>query len=447
VVAGQAPALSLRRQYVWSPAAAGTLVLQDANLDGDAIATGAGDQRRYVLQDVRGDVVALVNLSGQATNRWQYGPFGQPEAYGTIANPTEADWCDLLYRAGLYDHDTGTTRLGGLETYSRLGRALTPNWQAYWTGDQTDIPFIEHVGRFVERIRSNAASLGRSIYGIGKYIITGAYDTMVLLAAAYNDARYGTNMLATAPTLGYAMEKLEEFDQAGRDFGAAVARSYDIGGFSGAAAHVGSAAFRLIPVIGRLPDFVAEISENGWSLEATDIFADMTFDAATIYGGVKLARWAGRASVAVNVDTVVGPSLGQVYPISRFAQLRKALARYGVELRTNADKFINKIAGTNTGATFSRHRTLMDKLLGRDGKTILAVRKGATTHEVLHELRHFNQWRKFANKSQYWGLLEATRAAYVYEWFRNGPLWKRLTPVQQVNEYRTYFETLTSSQI
>jgi len=61
----------------------------------------------------------------------------------------------------------------------------------------------------------------------------------------------------------------------------------------------------------------------------------------------------------------------------------------------------------------------------------------ATRHHVIHELRHFNLWRQFSDKAAYWRLNKAVREQYVFDFFKNGPLWNRLSSTQQANEYRS----------
>jgi RHS repeat-associated protein len=66
----------VRHQYVWSPRYIDAPILRDENKDGDSDCINGDDERLYYCNDVNMNVVALVNTSGEAVERYRYDAYG-----------------------------------------------------------------------------------------------------------------------------------------------------------------------------------------------------------------------------------------------------------------------------------------------------------------------------------------------------------------------------------
>eukprot|EP00456_Euglypha_rotunda_P043414 TRINITY_DN33_c0_g1_i1.p1 TRINITY_DN33_c0_g1~~TRINITY_DN33_c0_g1_i1.p1 ORF type:complete len:668 (+),score=117.64 TRINITY_DN33_c0_g1_i1:161-2005(+) len=90
------------RQQVWGLRYIDDLVLRDRDTNGD----GTLDERLYGLQDTNWNVVALINTSATAQERYQYTPFGKPTFYdGTMstASSTSAIDSGVLFTGQQFD--------------------------------------------------------------------------------------------------------------------------------------------------------------------------------------------------------------------------------------------------------------------------------------------------------------------------------------------------------
>jgi RHS repeat-associated protein len=91
----------VQARNVWSPAGIDTLILRDQSSQHN----GVLDQRLYVLQDPNGNVLALVDASGNVRERYAYQPFGTFTIYDSnwnVRGSSAYGWL-YLFQAKRYD--------------------------------------------------------------------------------------------------------------------------------------------------------------------------------------------------------------------------------------------------------------------------------------------------------------------------------------------------------
>lgn len=93
----------LKARYVWSPGYVDSLLLRDADLDGDGNVTDA-NERHYVQQDANFNVTSIVDRTGAVVERYGYDPYGNR----TVLDANFAPDADGVSDVGLlYGHQGG----------------------------------------------------------------------------------------------------------------------------------------------------------------------------------------------------------------------------------------------------------------------------------------------------------------------------------------------------
>jgi RHS repeat-associated protein len=133
--AAQAEALQPKYQHIWSPRYIDSLILRDANTDGDGL---CDDSRVYYLADANFNVTALIDTSGNVLERYLYSPYGEVTVLDSDFSADAdgiSDYANVaLYTGRTLDVATGLMYYRARYYHSELGRFVGRDSASYLDG-------------------------------------------------------------------------------------------------------------------------------------------------------------------------------------------------------------------------------------------------------------------------------------------------------------------------
>ena len=135
-------AANVTTQYVWG--VTGALVLRDSYSSGTLVPSS----RLYALTNANGDIMALVNTSGVAAERYVYDPYGTVTVIDASGNPRGVNasiygW-RYLFQGGRFDATTGLYNFGYRDYDPSQGRWIERDPLGLAAGDANLYRFVEN---------------------------------------------------------------------------------------------------------------------------------------------------------------------------------------------------------------------------------------------------------------------------------------------------------------
>ena len=207
----------------------------------------------------------------------------------------------------------------------------------------------------------------------------------------------------------------------GLTFGVPIAGIFLAKAFS-----VGSKVARAVHRAEQAGETVEEVLESGVRIaDRAENVAGTAKDA--IQPGIRTPSDVGPRG-AVDFAESTGRLGGKLWGSDRISTLKRYLENRGVEVLTNRDELLAKLAkqrGLNgADAAF---------VVGKDGKLRFLLSKDPTRREVLHELGHFLHRQK-VGASTYDKLTTAQKESWVSNFLRDSNNWRQFTPEEQWRE-------------
>lgn len=119
--------------YAWSPVYVDAMIARDRDTD----ANGSLDERLYAVQDANFNMTALMDVSGNVVERFQYDPFGKfsmLDASWSGVGTSAYAW-NYLHQGGRWDADAGVYSFRHRELNPTLGRWTTNDPIGFGGGD------------------------------------------------------------------------------------------------------------------------------------------------------------------------------------------------------------------------------------------------------------------------------------------------------------------------
>jgi RHS repeat-associated protein len=434
------------RAYVWGIRGPNDLVLRlrDTNRDGTL------DEKLYALHDANFNTIALSDPSGQFVERFVYDAYGRPFFYdgkqfhetppNQLTRTSAYDW-NLLFGGYSYDAEIGLYDVRHRVYHPLLGRWL----QEDPAGSVDSVNLYQYAlsspATYVDPLGLSAGDPLDWAFGSGGLWDVGASRSR--LGSFYRASGEGIRQMLgdeyLAQAGGWELIRLTSAavgaGMLGGWVGGLGAGALGLGawGMAAVGGAAGGAAEYLTWTLG------AEALSGGMAAGPTmGGFVGHTIGGAVgglvFHGGFSTLGWAGRRFASVSESLMSGTRRGgTLYGEAQLDKLQRYLVRPSrrcrVLLRRNADDFLSQVAKRRmvkeVGGLFRAYP---------DSTGFLFLRSNPTRYEVLHELRHFIDFRRLGYQA-YKALEELGQEQSVYYALQESRNWIRFSQAERDHAY------------